>query len=444
MVATAISAMCSLPAAADQLSDMEAKLNALSEQIMLLRASQAQTKAVVQKEIDKPAIKGDMPGSIKIPGTQTSAKFTGFVKADYTYDLGHFTDDFVAGWRFSVDPKDMALKGSTRFYALQSQIGFETQTPTAMGLLKTNVRGDFYGDNHADERGTMNASYWRIRLAYAELGPWLAGQATTNFFYAPSFPDTLDVNSPTGQTLLRQSQLRYTTKVGGATLSVAAEDPFTDVAGTNSKGVSDTTPDITGRLVFAGDWGSVSAQGVLRQLNNDTRTPTGGTFKSTTGYGIGFAGNLKTVGKDDLRFQVNFGDGIGRYSQAAIFHAAGVDPVTGAFVTTKSLGGFVAYRHFWADDLRSSVVAGYARMENDPKYVNAINFGGPTWGTLAGMSGATDVLKSFHANLIWSPVKNADVGVEYMRGYRQRAVMSTEGGTDGTFERVQATGKFSF
>ncbi len=461
LLAATISALYALPASADALSDLQAQLNAikaaneqqmtvLNEQIMLLKAAQAQTKAVLQKEADKPAMKGDMPGSIKIPGTKTSLKLSGFVKADYSHDLGHFTDDFVPGWRFSVDPGDTQLKGATRFYALQSQIGFETQTPTPLGLLKTNIRGDFWGDNHPDERGTMNAAFWRIRLAYAELGSWTMGQLTTNFFHGPSFPDTLDVNSPTGQALLRQAQLRYTTKVASnATLSVAAEDPFTDVAGTTAKGLSDKLPDFTGRLVVTGDWGNMSVQSVLRSLNNDRRgapagTPGAGTYKSTLGYGIGVAGNIKTGGKDDLRFQLNVGDGMGRYSQAAIFMAAGVDPVTGEFVTVKTYGGFVAYRHFWADDLRSTVAVGYARMKNEAKYVNSINFGGPTWGTLPGVSGASNVLQSFHTNLIWTPVKDVDIGVEYMRGYRERTVTSLAGGLTGTFQRLQMSGKYSF
>jgi hypothetical protein len=439
----AISAVYAVPAAADQLSDLQAQVNALNEAILLMKADQGRQKADVAKSAD--AGKGSMPGSFKIPGTQTSVKIGGFIKADYTYDINHWVDDFAAGWRFTVDPADMARKGATHFMAQQSRINFSTSTPTSMGDLKTFVEGDFWGDTRGDERGTMNAAGWRVRLAYAELGRWTAGQLATNFFHGPSFPDTLDVNSPTGQALLRSPQIRYTMPVGAATLSLSAEDPFTDVPGTNSKGVSDKMPDLTARMAFKGDWGTTSVQGVVRSLNNDSRTPAGGTYKSKTGWGIGIAGNIKTVGKDDLRFQYNFGDGIGRYSQGAIFHAAGVDPATREFVTTKAHGGYLAYRHFWTDDLRSTIAAGYARMKNNPAYLNSISFGGTTtWGNLKGNSGATNVLKSLHTNLIWTPVKNVDVGLEYMQGYRERAVMSEAGGTSGTFKRLQATGKYSF
>jgi len=46
---------------------------------------------------------------------------------------------------------------------------------------------------------------------------------------------------------------------------------------------------------------------------------------------------------------------------------------------------------------------------------------------------------SLHANLIWTPWKNVDVGIEYI--YAKREI---ENGQDGDLNRVQASAKYSF
>jgi hypothetical protein len=47
--------------------------------------------------------------------------------------------------------------------------------------------------------------------------------------------------------------------------------------------------------------------------------------------------------------------------------------------------------------------------------------------------------RSAHVNLIWSPVANSDVGVEYIRADRQ-----TQDGLRGHVNRLQASAKFTF
>jgi hypothetical protein len=46
---------------------------------------------------------------------------------------------------------------------------------------------------------------------------------------------------------------------------------------------------------------------------------------------------------------------------------------------------------------------------------------------------------SAHANLIWSPVTNADLGVEYIYADRK-----TEDGLKGHLNRLQASAKYAF
>jgi hypothetical protein len=47
--------------------------------------------------------------------------------------------------------------------------------------------------------------------------------------------------------------------------------------------------------------------------------------------------------------------------------------------------------------------------------------------------------RSAHVNLIWSPVANTDIGVEYIRADRE-----TEDGASGRLDRVQVSAKYAF
>ena len=47
--------------------------------------------------------------------------------------------------------------------------------------------------------------------------------------------------------------------------------------------------------------------------------------------------------------------------------------------------------------------------------------------------------RSAHLNLIWSPVANTDVGIEYIRADRE-----TEDGQQGHLDRLQASAKYVF
>lgn len=87
------------------------------------------------------------------------------------------------------------------------------------------------------------------------------------------------------------------------------------------------------------------------------------------------------------------------------------------------MGHFVAYRHYWTERLRSSLVLS-AAGEDDP----------------SGAPGNTNKsTRSVHANLIFSPVAKSDVGLEYIYADRE-----TEDGQRGHLNRLQASAKYAF
>ena len=133
------------------------------------------------------------------------------------------------------------------------------------------------------------------------------------------------------------------------------------------------------------------------------------------------AGVIPTVGKDDFRFTASAGNAIGRYSDG--FFPDGVVGSDGQIHLPKQWGWFAAYRHYWFDQLRSSLVLSTA-SESNPA------------GAPANTNKST---ASAHANLIWSPVANADLGVEYIFADRK-----TQDGLKGNLNRLQASAKYTF
>ena len=100
---------------------------------------------------------------------------------------------------------------------------------------------------------------------------------------------------------------------------------------------------------FKGDWGNVSVAGLGRQLH----TTLGNT---ATGVGYSVAGRIKTFGKYDIRFQVHGGN-VGRY--VGVVSAADVVGEE----AEETVSYLASYRHFWTEDLRSTVA--YATAEAD-------------------------------------------------------------------------------
>jgi hypothetical protein len=116
--------------------------------------------------------------------------------------------------------------------------------------------------------------------------------------------------------------------------------------------------------------------------------------------------------RDHLDFQVNFGKGIGRYindlgtigGQDAVF-----DPETGNLEALPAYGGFLAYQHWWLSpdrrwlrNLRSTFVLSLVAVNN--------------YGFQPDSAYKRTVRNSY--NLIWSPINEIDLGIEFIWGER--------------------------
>ncbi len=420
-------------ARADELQDLKAQIEALQKKVGELEIKQETTEKKQAALPDNVVTGGATKGSFKLPGSNTSVTVGGYVKLDAVFSNPSAGVDTKAD--LSLDPTAIAVgptagnneRNQVKFGARESRLFVKTNTPTSMGDLNTHVEFDFYG---ADGNESVSNSHgFRLRHAYGTLGNLLAGQTWTNFMNPASLPDTLDFGGPVGQIFDRQAQVRWTQPFGGSgsitrgQWSVGLENPETVVqipGGASFRADDDRFPDITGQVVFNTSIGKISVHGLMREIRIDSATAPAAVSQKWGGA-VSVAGVIPAVGRDDFRFTASAGNAIGRYSNG--FFPDGVVGSDGQIRLPKQWGGFAAYRHYWFDQLRSNLVLSMA-SENNPA------------GAPANTNKST---ASAHANLIWSPVANADLGIEYIYAERK-----TEDGLRGHLNRIQASAKYAF
>lgn len=254
--------------------------------------------------------------------------FGGYIKMDARYvdgNINSITNDYWAGAGTVGDISRFKISGNeTRF-----------NTKYVHGDVTGFIELDFYGGGGNEI--VSNSSNPRLRHAFIQYKNILVGQTWSTFVNTSALADAVDFAGPlNASAFIRQGQIRYTN--GG--FQVAIENPESDKGDASQ----DSIPDVIAKYTFKGDWGNVSVAGIARELNT-----VGGDSKSALGYGI--AGQIKTSGKDDFRFQLHGGE-TGRY----VGVVAARDLVGEEVEETTSV--LVAYRHFWTDDIRSTVFYG--------------------------------------------------------------------------------------
>ncbi|MDA0702467.1 MAG: DcaP family trimeric outer membrane transporter [Proteobacteria bacterium] len=449
-------ALLASPAVAGEVDDLKAQIEALQQRLDTVEVQQ--TKIVDTQERVAPAnavTGGDFPGSWKLPGSDTSISFSGYVKADFIYDFDNLTnsDSFgVSG--IALDNSASARRdGRTRLHARQSRFRFDSRTPTDWGMMRTRIEGDFFGNG--GNQNVSNSNSFRLRHAFGQLGPVLAGQTWTTFMDANTFVDTVDFFGTTGAEFVRQAQIRYTASLAeGLTMDVAVENPQSRILFANATGAAASTntndqlPDLVAAFRYTDSWGAINLTGVGRRFEFDVGN---GGNDSTWGYGVHIGGNVNLTDNDNIGIVYNFGDGIGRYMLGSLFRgavarctnpAANITPGTAGcnvdVETIWSQGGFVRLTHNWTDNLRSSLHGGWA-LNDVP--VGALTT--PGIGGSAAANGLNTELYDVRGNIMWSPVSRVNIGFEVMHGWRttHQANQTNEA---GEATRVQLGMQYTF
>lgn len=390
------------------------RLQTLERRVEELQKAQAETAA-------KAGGPGSFPGSFKIPGTDASIKIGGYVKLDAIHDFDDVgsEDLFVTG---AIRTEGKNRKGRTRLHARQSRLNVDVRKPTEYGDVRTFVEGDFFGAG--GNQNVSNSTSFRLRHAFGEVGQFLAGQTWSTFMDVSVIPDTLDFEGPNSELFIRQGQLRWTQPVGeGLTVAFAIENPEGDFSGPNGDLNLDQLPDGVVRLRWEPSWGHLQTAFLARDLRFDD----GENEDEQFGYGLTLSGSLELPflhPKDKLAFQVNYGDGIGRY--ITDLGGGGFDARVdnqGDLDSIQAFGVMVQGQHWWSDRWRSTLAYGYLTVDNAD---------GAPGNTL-------ESSQYVAANLVWSPVPSVDLGIEYLWGY-----LETENDRSGAANRIHAAVTWRF
>lgn len=462
---------------------------------LLVGMSQAQAQAPVPAPPLSGA--GSFPGSFIVPGTNTSVRIGGFVQLDVHYDMSAFGNASSPGAIDNFNPNSVELTGNgiagnpaghtdhgaLRATAQNTRPSIETRTPTEYGELKTYVEFDFAGNqsNSTAGAGTVGAtqtnfnqaSVARIRQAYGTLGPWLFGITNSNFADLAAWADTLDAPVEAGGMMgvgsVRVAQIRYTWLLPNGVSASGSLESFPSAgliatAGTgagpvtwnnfNSPGFGENLPAVTGTARVDQPWGHAAfhfavAQEHLKNLFTPgtgfttAELPTGGHI-SQWGYMLSQTGHLNTIGKDKITWQLSYGQGAANYTWAlnelgTQWEEGLICSVNGAANSytcsqPRIMGVNAGYSHYWNDNWRSTISGGYDQVSRPNAAAD--------WSPTTAGGGLTDLERKHYSaavNLLWTPVRGTQFGVEYE--WYHRTVWS---GAHGSGNRIETQALFAF
>jgi hypothetical protein len=423
---------------------LQNELQRLEKRLNALEAKRARARRIERRVAAAAAVEaGAKRRSWKLPGTNTSMQIGGFAQLSLIYDINHSSGDAVSsngasGASFPSSGTAAANRqGQFRLHARRSRFFIRTWTPTDYGTLHTRMEGDFMGAG--GNQLISNSNSFRLRHAYGSLGPVLAGQTYSTFRFTKfemfSFQDRGLAANGNG----RQGLIRYTHKFGGGTaLIIAVENPETNraiVSGTyvdpvviSGGGAPDRMPEFVAALQHVWSSGRVKFGAVFGEEGIDDGGGSNDfTFVWAVQGGLKIKFNNKRTEFSILGF---FGEGMGKYWRGMPGSIA-VTGVNGGNVQVKAIrsyGGYAWLRHKWTDTISTNV--GFGRHDADVEgHIAKVNI----------PARALDVHWSFLANIVWTPVSNVLMGVEYhwLRSNYHNALSSV-------IHRVQFSARYKF
>jgi hypothetical protein len=358
----------------------------------------------------------------------TTVKIGGYVKLDAMFT--DFGDGTVAGSSFGRDfyvPSVTPVGGNSEntvfdMHARQTRVNLSTDSKIGEHKMKSYIEVDFMvlDPDNSDER-ISNSYAPRLRHAFIEYDNWLFGQTWSTFQNVASLPETVDfIGNTDAGIFVRQPQIRYT--MNNWQFSIEnPETTVTDAGGGQVITDDNELPDFVARYNLKNNDLSLAIAGLLRQLTYNNGTSINDTEMS---YGISITGKYM-LGKNDIRFGLNTGSGMGRYIGLNVANGAAVNNNNG-LEAIDSTAFFGSYRHHWDDKWRSNFT--YSRIDIDN------NTGLPGVG-----GGTTKSTASMRANLFYDWAKNMTLGGELALANREE-----ESGADGDMTRLQFMAMYKF
>jgi len=406
---------------------LEAQLNELKS--LVVQQGQAQQQQVVeQKKIS------ERINSSPLLTEGTTMDFGGFIKADAMWTefsdakrAGSVADDFLVPSLIAVGNGDNGGDAYFDAHAKHSRLWFKTQTNTSAGAVTSYLEMDFNSTEGNERITNQNASGLRhafLNWDYSTTGSLLAGQTWSTFFNVGALPEAVDFIGPTSGTLFnRQLQVRWTKKTAaGGSFMLAAENPsvgfYDGGGGVDGNNLDDSTmPDLVARYNGKAGNFDYSAAAIVREIAYDNLNRD----DSDTGFALSLSGKYAFDNGDDIKFMLSHGN-LGRYIALNAFRD-GVVEADGSIDLIDVTGGFVAYRHWWSEKVRSTFSYAMSTADNPD----------------SALADLTETVSNSSVNLLYSPTKSLTLGAEFI--YADREV---ESGLEGDMTRLQFMGKLAF
>jgi len=387
--------------------------------------------------------------AVEFKAGHTTFTIYGYAKFSVIYDVDSNLGTFGINNNVTLnrDSSDEST-GHFKMQAVESRIGFITDTDTGMGNVRTLIEGDFLAGGAGLPRANApdNRGNFRVRRAFGEWNGILAGQEWSNFSSFVGVTPALDLFGQIGSGhIARQAQIRYTSGplsvaleeprsqfIGGSAIAYSVINDDGDIGSSNAASRS-RLPDLTIRLEDRNGNMRYSFAGVARQigfegtyLNGDGENANGN--DTAFGYGVSFQGKLQLSPGFSIQGGASYGDGISGYiRQAFIFAPAYVD-ASGRVKTIQVAHGSIG----------ASLAAGPGAINLSYSIAQA-DVDDQVNDTAATARGTTESIESAHLNYIWSPVRNVSYGIE--ASYHTRTVQS---GAFGDALRLQGMARYTF
>ena len=340
----------------------------------------------------------------------------GFAMLDAGYDFDTNDPnwfDVVRPTKLPAFAGEFAPDGKVYLGVRQTRFGVKSSTPTRFGELKTIFEFELFGVG-----AQAGETIFRLRHAYGELGHFGAGQNWSVFVDPDAFPNTIEYWGPNGLVWFRNVQFRWMPIMGKNALTIGIERPgasadegkFSDRVELVGVVPKFDLPDFTANARFNRDWGYIQISGLVKRLkwvdtNNDPINLSG----SAVGWGVSLSSSPRFNQNNVGHFQITYGAGEENY-----LNDAPVDvsvklttppnpqrPIQG--VALPALGLSTYLDHTWSNRFTSSIGYSMVNIQNSDGQNNS-DFH-------RGYYGST--------NLLFTPVKNALFGAEFIWGRRE-------------------------
>lgn len=335
--------------------------------------------------------------------SDTEVKLYGFVRGDANYIIEGSAGDF----------SDVAkTNGQTRDKLVA------TAKTTRLGLdFKTSVNGAEVGGKLESDFAGTNDSF-RIRQAYLTYENWLIGQTQSNFL-SNHAPFMIDFSTNVGGGTTRLPMVRYGFDLTPATqLFLAAEKP-----NSSAEDIKSSVPTLTAKLAhnFDDKKGNASARALVEVYKDEDVN------KRKAGWGLAAGTTYQVLDPLKATLDVSYTKGVNGILYGTNANAAFVDDKGNRNIEQNEIWAVqTGLTYSILSNLKTSLGYGALFADKDSDYADL------------NLTANKEVQQAW-LNLVYSPVKPLEFGVEYVNG--ERKTFNNEKFKDN---RIGLMSKYSF